>query len=66
MKKKKIIDIIRPKMTVLRYLHSKGMADAYFQNVCQAAFRYAYDGDMELYHPYSFAKMVSVYRAYTK
>ena len=54
---KKIRDIIKPHMTVFRFMFNESAAEGYFQSVCQSAFQLSEYGDKELHHPYSFGKM---------
>lgn len=47
-------DIIKANRTVLMFLHSRQLGDAYFQDVCIAASVLAYYHECGRYHPYSF------------
>lgn len=60
----KVRDIIKPQMTVLRYLHSEAFAEGYFQNVCHSAYKYELLGGEGRHHPYSFGKMREVVETY--
>ena len=54
---KQVREIIVANMTVVRFLYSKNIAEAYFQSVCYAASSLAIFDERERYHPYSFHKM---------
>jgi hypothetical protein len=55
-------EIIKPQMTVLRFMHSKGLAEAFFQHTCFKASSLALYGDEPIHHPYSFMAMMAFWK----
>ena len=60
----KVRDIIAPQMTVLWFMWSRDLAEAYFQSVCHAAYGLAEFGERERHHPYSYKKAAAFVRLY--
>ena len=58
--KVRVRDIIRPQMTILRFLYSSAFSEFYFQSVCQSAIGMVHFDRREIHHPYSFGKMKAV------